>query len=149
VNILKDQAEDEKIGRMLVPSREQLEASAGADAREALEFLCSIPAEQIEFRQFCGWSLFLGIETLVVAKANSLKRMLSKISRTETSHLLEQIDAMITDNSRLKDFFFQRASQLNWPTAQANLGGEESPDWLTQIYRGRLDRQSLSKLGLA
>jgi phytoene/squalene synthetase len=58
VNILKDQAKDEEQGRLLVPSREQVELSASSDAHEALEFLCSIPEEQVEFRQFR--SLFFG-----------------------------------------------------------------------------------------
>lgn len=136
VNILKDQATDEASGRLLVPSRPQLEASAGMDAKEALEFLCTIPTEQIEFRQFCGWSLFLGLETL-----------LGKVTRFQTQRLLEKIDGMISDNQRLQEFFFERAKKLGWtfkPRAAA-----PSPEWIAKLYRGRLDSESLAQLGMA
>lgn len=149
VNILKDQASDEASGRMLVPSREQLQASAGMDAREALEFLCAIPNEQVEFRRFCGWSLFLGLETLVITQTNSIRRMLSKISRLETQRLLDQIDSIIMDNQRLQEFFFRRAEPLDWSFGADASSYPPSPEWVAKLYRGRLDLQSLARLGLA
>jgi phytoene/squalene synthetase len=148
VNILKDQSKDEGEGRLLVPSREQVEQSASSDAREALEFLCSIPENQVEFRQFCGWSLFLGLETLILSRASFLKRVVMKVSRPQTEKLLAHIDDMIRDNQRLKAFFFEQAQRLNWDFAAAPVKGEPSPEWLFRLYRGRLDDKSLSRLGV-
>jgi phytoene/squalene synthetase len=148
VNILKDQSKDEGEGRLLVPSREQVERSASSDAREALEFLCSIPENQVEFRQFCGWSLFLGLETLIFSRASFLKRIAMKISRPQTEKLLAHVDDMIRDNQRLKAFFFEQAQRLNWDFSAVPAVQTTSPEWLSRLYRGRLDGRSLSKLGL-
>ncbi len=150
VNILKDQIKDEEKGRWLIPSRDQVEASARSDAREALDFLCSIPKEQVEFRQFCAWSLFLGLETLVVARMSFLKRIFVKVTRARTQKLLQHVDTIITDNQLLKEFFFEQSKRLNWefPQAAPILVGR-SPEWLSGIYRGQLDRQSLVRLGIS
>lgn len=149
VNILKDQAKDEEEGRLLVPSREQLEISAGSDAREALEFLCSIPESQVEFRQFCGWSLFLGLETLMVSRASLLKRVVMKVSRPQTEKLRSHVDEMIRDNQRLKEFFFEQAKRLNWDFSKIQAtSAHPSPEWLFQLYRGELDSPSLARLGV-
>jgi len=148
VNILKDQSKDEEQGRLLVPSREQLEVSASSDAREALEFLCSIPNEQVEFRQFCGWSLFLGLETLILSRASFLKRVVMKVSRPQTEKLMARVDEVIRDNQRLKDFFFEQAGRLSWDFSTVKVTDGRSPEWLSQLYRGRLDSLSLARLGV-
>jgi phytoene/squalene synthetase len=150
VNILKDQVKDEKSGRWLVPSREQVEESARSNAEQALDFLCSIPKEQVEFRQFCAWSLFLGLETLRTARASFWRRTLVKISRAHTQKLLAKVDSMIIDNKKLREFFFSQAKRLNWEFSsnqgKTHLG--QSPEWLPELYRGQLDSESLVKLGL-
>jgi len=148
VNILKDQAKDEEEGRLFVPSREQLEISASSNAREAIEFLCSIPENQVEFRQFCGWSLFLGLETLIVSRASFLKRLVMKVSRPQTEKLLAHIDDMIRDNQRLKEFFFEQARRLNWDFSNIQVIEGKSPDWMFELYRGQLDSPSLARLGV-
>jgi phytoene/squalene synthetase len=149
VNILKDQMGDEESGRWLVPSRDQLEASAKSNAQQALDFLCSIPTEQVEFRQFCGWSLFLGLETLVVARASFWKKALIKISRDHTKKLLAHVDAIVIDNEKLRAFFYAQSQQLGWDySVAAPQPVTPSPEWLADIYRGQLDRQSLLRLGV-
>jgi hypothetical protein len=132
-----------------VTSSEQIEISAGSDAREALEFLCSIPESQVEFRQFCGWSLFLGLETLMVSRASLLKRVVMKVSRPQTEKLRSHVDEMIRDNQRLKEFFFEQAKRLNWDFSKIQAtSARPSPEWLFQLYRGELDSPSLAQLGV-
>src|SRR5690606_28183611 len=63
VNILKDQEEDEAVGRFLVPDRAALLASLGRDARGALAYLRAIPRGD-SYRIFCAWSLMLGAMTI-------------------------------------------------------------------------------------
>lgn len=148
VNILKDQAKDEEAGRLLVPSREQLEISASSNAREALEFLCSIPESQVEFRQFCGWSLFLGLETLILSRASFLKRLVLKVSRPQTEKLIASVDEIIRDNQRLKALFFEQTKRLNWDFSNVITAEARLPDWLFSLYRGQLDGPSLVRLGV-
>lgn len=148
VNILKDQVKDEEEGRLFVPSREQLEISASSNAREAIEFLCSIPESQVEFRQFCGWSLFLGLETLLLSRASFLKRLVMKVSRPHTEKLLAHVDDMIRDNQRLKEFFFEKARSLNWDFSNIQVIEGRSPEWMFELYRGQLDSPSLARLGV-
>lgn len=149
VNILKDQLGDEANGRWLVPSRDQLEASAQGNAAQALDFLCSIPAEQVEFRQFCGWSLFLGLETLMNARGSFLSKIFRRISRDKTRKLLDEVDRVVSDNQRLREFFFSQTRALGWDFSQGMISpGGASPNWFSSHYRGRLDSESLLQLGI-
>ena len=64
VNILKDQAEDEKAGRFFVPDRRELLASLRTDAEGALSYLVALPRNERGYRTFCAWSLMLGAASL-------------------------------------------------------------------------------------
>ena len=61
INLLKDQLDDQKLGRDLVPSHEALWQSLESDLTGAFEYLKAIPSGEREYRLFCAWSLFLGL----------------------------------------------------------------------------------------
>lgn len=84
VNILKDREIDEQQGRFLVPDVSRVWASAETDSMASMSFLKSIPPSQVEFRRFCAWSLFLGLETLALIRET--KR--TKVSREIVAQVL-------------------------------------------------------------
>ncbi len=152
VNLLKDQVGDEKVGRHLIPSREQVEASSAENARSALEFLLDIPQEQLEFRRFCAWSLFLGLESLNVARRSVTERRILKVGRDRTQEILAEVESGLSDNGALRALFQRFQEKLGWvksAAAQPLQMSKEIPAWLLRLYRGPLDVAALSQLGMA
>ncbi len=106
VNLLKDQKDDQHDGRDLVPNRNELFRSALDDSRVAFQYLHTIPFEFQSYRLFCGWSLFLGIASLVhIARGE-------KIGRVETALLLVEVEQKIDSNERLFDLFSHKQEPL-------------------------------------
>lgn len=142
VNLLKDQLKDQKLGRFLVPSRKELKASAGENAREAFNFLSELPLEQVEFRRFCAWSLFMGLNSMGRSK---------KPTRPETEDLLLQVEERLQDNAKLKELFKTFSEKLDWkesslPRARAELA---APGWLMGLYKGKLESVAVGSLGIS
>lgn len=144
VNLLKDQVGDEKEGRHLVPSREQLEASAFANAGNALEFLVELPAAQLEFRRFCAWSLFLGLEALVVARRSLAENRVLKVQRRRMEEILASVEEVLASESGLRQLFARMTD--GWTGALPP--GPTPPAWFTALYPGALDVRSLQELGI-
>lgn len=142
VNILKDQVDDEEQGRFLVPDRFELVASMVENSKGAWRFLESIPQGQIEFRRFCAWSMFLGLETLTAFKMGS-----SKVSRDQAQECLLMVDSLLNDHLELKKFF-EAKIQLIFDTERPLFKGRNLPNWLTDIYQGDLTGEDLIDLGL-
>lgn len=149
VNLLKDQVDDEKVGRHLVPSREMIEASAHENAFSAMDFLLNVPREQIEFRRFCAWSLFLGLESLNVSRRSILEGRVLKVSRERTQELLGQVETSLQDDSGLKTLFASFCEPLGWSEARRPSTAQQVPEWFPQVYRGVLDEAGLRALGVA
>lgn len=158
VNLLKDQLTDRNSGRDLVPSRDEVLKSARQNAQEAFEFLLVIPVDQREFRQFCAWSLFLGLESLAWVEKAYARGESTKVDRATAEQLIAAIDLRIDDNDALKDVFDQGMDLLGWATPEEVRASQSVPslrppnesglDWLKRLYRGDLDAQSLNQLGL-
>ena len=152
VNLLKDQVGDERVGRHLIPSREQVEDSAQENAEQALEFLLSVPVDQPEFRRFCAWALFLGLQSLNVARRSIVEQKILKVSRTDLQTILGQVEEALTDNEALKRLFTASTSRIGWLRSRtispAPLPGGDFPAWLLELYRGPLGPQSLAQLGV-
>lgn len=143
INLLKDQAQDEREGRFLVPSREEVFLSLKPNAQGALRFLCALPEAQLGFRQFCAWSLFLGVATLPVLRNGE-----QKLPRAETEKLILQISEMAADNHRLQVHF---ENLMPKELSQKNLvhrGDEGNLQWFQKAYPGPLGLEELSILGL-
>ena len=149
VNLLKDQVGDEQLGRHLIPSRERVEESSQQNATQALDFLLDVPKEQLEFRRFCAWSLFLGLEALSVAR-NSMKRnKVLKVPRAEMENIITNVEFALSDDGALRTLFNLFAQKLGWPKGVTPASaGPELPDWLFKLYRGPLNPQSLLELGI-
>ncbi len=151
VNLLKDQVGDEKVGRHLIPSRELVEASSAENARSALEFLLDIPEQQMEFRRFCAWSLFLGLESVSVARRSVSEQRILKVGRDRTQEILAEVESGLGDNGALRALFNRFQEQLGWlrSAAAQPIQAKEVPSWLLSLYRGPLDVAALSQLGMA
>jgi phytoene/squalene synthetase len=150
VNLLKDQVADETAGRFLLPSREEVERSAELNVSNAFDFLTSLPAEQIEFRRFCAWSMFLGLEALSVARASSAARAVLKVSREKATEIIAQVEGVLTDEAGLAVLFDQTLSRLGWKKSDGLTQAPAAPlpEWLIRLYRGRLQLSGLTQLGL-
>lgn len=139
VNLLKDQVGDERAGRHFIPSRERVEASAGQDAVQALEFIMLVPASQIEFRRFCAWSLFLGLESVGAARASLSESRVLKVTRRKMEEIFAAIESRLMDNNRLRELFEKSIRSLGWSltgTPAVSSGGG-IPVWMTEIYGER------------
>ncbi|HAG90502.1 MAG TPA: hypothetical protein DCL41_01435 [Bdellovibrionales bacterium] len=157
VNLLKDQLKDQKLGRFLVPSRGEVESSARENAGQAFLFLTDLPLEQMEFRRFCAWSLFMGIESLKAASTGFRKGLSQKMSRPQTEALLMEVEERLGDNSRLKELFESSSKGLGWVEApdfkslsavREAESSEKAPGWFFQLYQGALPAQDFSALGI-
>lgn len=143
VNLLKDQAQDEKSGRNLIPSRQIVEQSARENSIKAFEFLLSIPANQVEFRRFCGWSLFLGLEAVGVAGP----KQVAKVPRARAEEIVSDVDEALKSESKLRALFDTAFVKIGWDkmikTAHSPM---IIPEWLYGIYQGYLSRESLAEV---
>lgn len=148
VNLLKDQAADEKEGRFLVPSRTELLASLKQDAEGALRYLQSLPIAEKGFRLFCAWSLFLGLASLPWAERSWAQGIFNKIPRMLTQKLLGTVEKVIDDNQALLALFQQMLPKLPKvaPAASARLA--PVPAWLEQAYQGHLGPRDFAELGM-
>ena len=150
VNLLKDQVGDEQVGRYLIPSREQVELSSHENANSALEFLLALPKEQIEFRRFCAWSLFLGLEALRVARRSLVEKQVLKVPRRQMEELFVNIEACLSDDGGMRQLFQSLTERLGWVAAEpGERGAAVVPAWFSDLYRGPLEPLSLSQLGVA
>jgi phytoene/squalene synthetase len=148
VNLLKDQVADETQGRHFIPSRELVEISSRENAVYALEFLKKIPQAQVEFRRFCAWSLFLGIEALTVARRSLVEHRVLKVPRQQTAELLEAVEMKLLDDSALDQLFADSAARLGWRVQDLSVRSPSAkvPDWIAQIYQGLLEPEGLNEL---
>jgi hypothetical protein len=144
INLLKDQAKDEKEGRFLVPSRTELLASLAKDAEGAIRYLQSLPLAEKGFRLFCAWSLFLGLASLPWIEKSRLLGIFSKIPRVFTEALLRKVESLIDDNQALLKLFREMLPKL--PVGAPVTAGEIP--WMGDVYRGVLQRRDFQELGL-
>ncbi len=150
VNLLKDQVTDETAGRHLLPSRPEVEASAESNAVQAFEFLLSLPAGQLEFRRFCAWSLFLGLEAVNASRASLTARKVLKVPRTKANEIIAAVEEGLADDGALTALANDAFARLGWTRGpKTPASGSALPAWLLSFYRGKLQPQNLLKLGLA
>lgn len=143
VNLLKDQLKDQKLGRFLVPSREEVEASAIENAHQAFEFIRELPLGQVEFRRFCAWSFFMGLESM---------RGSEKLSRSQTEDIILRVEENIHNNEGLGELFKSATRALGWgvkPLQDKHPGSGDVPSWIRELYKGQLEAEGLKALGLS
>lgn len=146
INLLKDQAKDEKEGRFLVPSRTELLASVAQDAEGAIRYLQSLPLAEKGFRLFCAWSLFLGLASLPWIERSKLLGLFVKIPRIVTERLLGTVEKLIDDNQALVRLFQEMLPTL--PAAKVPAGSTQDIPWMSDLYQGSLSAEDFRALGL-
>lgn len=145
INLLKDQKEDEAVGRFLVPNRKELLASLAADAEGAIRYLQSLPVAEKGFRLFCAWSLFLGLLSLPWIERSQLLGIFSKLPRLLTEKMLQGVERVIDDNQALLKLFREMLPALPRSVAP---GAAADGAWIQQAYEGALSQRQFSALGL-
>jgi phytoene/squalene synthetase len=98
INLLKDQATDEREGRFLLPDRDEVVASLRVHAEHAARYLLRVPARAQGFRRFCGWSLFLAAGSVGVIEATPG----GKLPRAQTEALFAEVAAACRSNVSLR-----------------------------------------------
>lgn len=146
INLLKDQAKDEREGRFLVPSRPEVLASLGRDAEGAIRYLQSLPVAEKGFRLFCAWSLFLGLASLPWIEKSKILGKFLKIPRFVTEKLLARVEKVIDDNGALAKLFNEMLPKL--PRLSVTTLPLGAIPWMEQIYRGALGPDEFRELGM-
>lgn len=150
VNVLKDQWDDEKENRFLVPNREELLTSLKDNAKGAFNYLKSIPTERRDYRLFCAWSLYLGLATIPLLRSSTAREPAAKLSRLSAVALGAKIEFAIGENARLEEMFHRFASDA-WPAPEpraevATISSNEALRILEQNYSGRMSLETLAHL---
>jgi phytoene/squalene synthetase len=147
VNLLKDQVGDEKAGRHLIPSRELVEASSEENARNAFAFLMELPPAQMEFRRFCAWSLFLGLESVLVARDSRAAGGVLKVARSRSEEIVTAVEDALENPEIMRSLFAEGMLKLGWSASGIPVPREaEVPEWLPRLYKGPLTPRNLSHL---
>jgi len=142
VNILKDQKEDEAVGRYFVPDRRQLLASLRIHAAGALEYLQALPRGERGYRIFCAWSLMMGAMTIAQLDERRQSR------RTETAQILARTAAIAEDNAALRRLFADLMPPLPDLAPPPPLPKPESVEWFRHTLDAALTDAELSWLGI-
>jgi phytoene/squalene synthetase len=141
VNILKDQHEDEAVGRFFVPDRAELIASVHKDSLGALGYLQALPHGD-RYRIFCAWSLMLGAVT--IAQLDEPKRS----RRGEVAQLLAQISAIADDDAALAQQLTELMPPLPTIKARPSVTKPESFEWFRHALAAPLSEAELRELGI-
>lgn len=147
INLLKDQMVDQKEGRYLVFSREQMMADLRTNARRALEYLKAIPLSRTDYRLFCAWSLFLGLISIPWIEKSWNEGRQMKISRTETFLFLGKVQVIVNDNAALENLFNEYIPEK--PEQMQSQQAFSGIAWFQQTYCGELEFAGMRELGLA
>lgn len=156
VNLLKDQTRDEEEGRFLVPSREETFLSLKENAEGAMRYIEALPIEQVAYRVFCLWSLFLGLRTLPILKTHlktqSSGQLETKIPREETLSIFKQIENTASDLITIRESFDELIGQVfpkanNFAVFEQNSASLEK--WAPRFYTGVLSSEDFKSLKMA
>jgi phytoene/squalene synthetase len=144
LNILKDQAEDEAVGRFLVPDRQELLSSLRGDAEGALGYLLALPHGERGYRTFCAWSLMLGADLL--SQLNNPGPKQSR--RAQTIELLSTTATIAEDNDALSRLFAELMPKLPEVQLRAPLMKPESAERFRDLLAAPLTDAELQRLGI-
>ncbi|MCB0414567.1 MAG: squalene/phytoene synthase family protein [Bdellovibrionales bacterium] len=151
VNLLKDQLVDENEGRNLVPDRSQVYKSIKANALGSFRYLESIPLELKNYRLFCAWSLFIGLQSLPVIQEGFKKNVVKKLSRTKTLILVQRIKSSISHPTEIKALFDQLLDSTNLGDIEVSpveVVSDHREILKMPYYSGDLTRNELVQLGV-
>lgn len=149
VNILKDQLQDQELGRFFVFDRTVVLSSVGHHAQEAMKYIHSLDVKEKGFRLFCSWSLFLGLYTLWYSEQDFRRGLSSKVPRWRAKFLIILVRMIISSPILLQLAFrmifkkvFKKVQIAEPPTDL------KTPFQQSTLYRGRLKSSDWKRLGL-
>ena len=158
VNLLKDQAKDEKEGRFLIPSRKDVLTSLEANLSGAYQYCLAVPPKHKSYRVFCLWSLFLGLSTLPLLRqgldGEELAEIELKIPRDKAMELFNEIQNHAHDDEWIKDQFISLTRLAGYELDLSGLGEPEPSEyaklsgWFRSAYKGVLSEKDLAHLGV-
>lgn len=147
INLLKDQNEDKKQGRDLVPEREKFLSSLLKNAKNAIDYICLIPIAEKEFRLFCAWSLFLGLSSLTFIEVSFLSGLFNKIPRAITEQVLGKVESVIENDQKLLELF--NAMLPKYADSPMLTTSTSEFCWtLSPLYKGSITSEDLVDLGI-
>ena len=147
VNILKDQRSDELEGRFLVPDRTQVFHSLREHAQGSLQYLMALPVEEVQYRTFCGWSLFLGAASLPWIEDAYVQNQSITIPRNITLQLLQDVAGIVQDNAQLRTRLQPLLQSIPAPPPMA-ADALSLPDWFRDLCSPSLPLPDMRELGL-
>ncbi len=158
INILKDQKEDEKVGRFFVPDRKILKESLVRDVHRAWHFFENIPLSQKGFRLFCAQSLYLGLASLPRSEKSYQENKSLKIPRLQTLQLFSVLERKINEPHFLKELFLKLLIKAELSPLEKNPPScsdthlsiiyEEKKHRFISLYHGLLKGTDFQQLGL-
>jgi phytoene/squalene synthetase len=148
INVLKDQLDDEKVGRFLVPDQAAMWASLEGDAQGAIDYILSLPIEERGYRLFCSWSLFLGLASVPFIKRTWARRLLDKIPRSATEQVLTQVTNVIDNNVELAALFGKMKPKADAAAPPLKLETDSEFAEIDNLYHGTLTPAHLRALGM-
>jgi phytoene/squalene synthetase len=160
INILKDQMDDQKEGRVFVHDRREVLKSLNEHAHYALEYILSLPGPRDSYALFCAWSFFLGLASLPsIEKRWQAGDPSIKISRVHTLEVLAKVKWSLRQDATLRDIFAEKIHFLEELTKDWGIGAGRAPVGdgasssesvsMGQLYEGILDSKDLKELNLA
>lgn len=148
INILKDQRSDEAAGRFYISSRDCLRTSLHVNAQESWHYIKSIPiVPGRTYRLFCAWSLFIGLASLKWIDKSWQMNDLYKITRRETSYIMNQITQMIDDNHALEILFNRYMPKSNTEKFHQH-HNQCRATWFNNIYSYNFSEKDATALGI-
>ncbi len=148
VNLLKDQLQDERSGRFLVPSRPLVLGSLKEHAQRAINYITGIPEKLVSYRLFCGWSLFLGLASLPWIERAYEEQSGIKIPRIRTQELFAEVEAVVGDNQRLRQMFETLLSMIATVATERKSDDDTvNENSVALLYHGLLPRHRLEAFG--
>lgn len=149
VNILKDQLQDEKLGRFFVFDRIAVMDSVGVHAEQAMEYIHSLDVKEKGYRLFCSWSLFLGLLTLQYSERGFNQGHSAKVPRWKAKLLVLLVRGAISSPFLLQ-WIFQKLFRkvLRSPGPTSNLKNASNTFIQASLYQGRLKSSDWKRLGL-
>ncbi len=149
MNILKDQLQDEKLGRFFVFDRNAVMDSIGMHAEQAMQYIHSLDLKEKGYKLFCAWSLFLGLLTLINSDRGFKQGQTQKVPRWKAKLLILLVRSIISSPFLLQWAFQNlfRKVLVSPPKASA-LKSTNNTFIQASLYRGRLKSSNWGKLGL-
>jgi len=150
INILKDQMDDEGIGRKFVSSRKELRLSITNHAIQALAYIQHLPIKAARsFRLFCAWSLFIGLASLKWIDKSYQEKATYKIPKSETLALTFKIKCIIDSNASLDKLFLKYVPAAAMPQSTiSHTNALPLPEWFRTIYPSQFLNTHANELGL-